>query len=52
MSTKKFENSSIEMEAILQEEVLGYLGLSMDGTPYVVPLNYAYMDGRSFSTAQ
>jgi nitroimidazol reductase NimA-like FMN-containing flavoprotein (pyridoxamine 5'-phosphate oxidase superfamily) len=46
MSTKKFENSSIEMEEILQEEVLGYLGLSMNGTPYVVPLNYAYIDGK------
>jgi nitroimidazol reductase NimA-like FMN-containing flavoprotein (pyridoxamine 5'-phosphate oxidase superfamily) len=34
------------MEGLLDQEVLGYLGLSMDGKPYVVPLNYAYVDGK------
>jgi nitroimidazol reductase NimA-like FMN-containing flavoprotein (pyridoxamine 5'-phosphate oxidase superfamily) len=34
------------MEKILHEEVLGYLGLSLDDTPYVVPLNYAYTEGK------
>jgi nitroimidazol reductase NimA-like FMN-containing flavoprotein (pyridoxamine 5'-phosphate oxidase superfamily) len=34
------------MEAILQEETIGYLGLSQAGQPYVVPLNYGYVDGR------
>jgi len=43
---KKFIESRDEMEGILREETLGYLGLSMDGIPYVVPLNYGYVDGK------
>jgi nitroimidazol reductase NimA-like FMN-containing flavoprotein (pyridoxamine 5'-phosphate oxidase superfamily) len=35
-----------EMERILQEETIGYLGLSMAGRPYVVPLNYGYVEGK------
>jgi len=35
-----------EMEQFLHEETIGYLGLSVDGAPYVVPLNYAYDAGR------
>jgi nitroimidazol reductase NimA-like FMN-containing flavoprotein (pyridoxamine 5'-phosphate oxidase superfamily) len=34
-----------EAEAFLRQEVWGCLGLSMDGKPYVVPINYAYVDG-------
>jgi nitroimidazol reductase NimA-like FMN-containing flavoprotein (pyridoxamine 5'-phosphate oxidase superfamily) len=34
------------MEDLLREETIGYLGLSADGQPYVVPLNYAYLDGK------
>ena len=34
------------MEKILGEETIGYLGLSMDGESYVVPLNYAYVEGK------
>ena len=34
------------MESILREERWGCLGLSMEGQPYVVPLNYAYVDGK------
>jgi nitroimidazol reductase NimA-like FMN-containing flavoprotein (pyridoxamine 5'-phosphate oxidase superfamily) len=34
-----------QMEAILRMEKWGCLGLSMDGRPYVVPVNYAYVDG-------
>ena len=34
------------MEQILREETVGYLGLSMDGMPYVVPLNYGYVEGK------
>jgi nitroimidazol reductase NimA-like FMN-containing flavoprotein (pyridoxamine 5'-phosphate oxidase superfamily) len=41
-----FVESREEMEAILQESALGFLGMSMDGRPYVVPLNYAYVDGK------
>lgn len=36
----------VEMEAILREQDLGYLGLEQEGRPYVAPLNYAYTDGR------
>ena len=35
-----------EMEQLLREETIGYLGLSVDDVPYVVPLNYAYAGGR------
>ena len=35
-----------EMEDILQKIPFGFLGMAMDETPYVVPLNYAYVDGK------
>jgi nitroimidazol reductase NimA-like FMN-containing flavoprotein (pyridoxamine 5'-phosphate oxidase superfamily) len=35
-----------EMENLLRRESLGYLGLSAGNVPYVVPLNYAYADGK------
>jgi nitroimidazol reductase NimA-like FMN-containing flavoprotein (pyridoxamine 5'-phosphate oxidase superfamily) len=34
------------MEEILKREVIGYLGLLDSGRPYVVPLNYGYINGR------
>jgi len=46
MASREFVESREEMEKLLREEVIGYLGLSMDGKPYVVPLNYAYVDGK------
>jgi len=46
MQSKEFLQSRQEMEEILLEETIGYLGLSMDGKPYVVPLNYAYVEGK------
>jgi nitroimidazol reductase NimA-like FMN-containing flavoprotein (pyridoxamine 5'-phosphate oxidase superfamily) len=46
MGGPAFIDSREEMEQILREEVLGYLGLSADGQPYVVPLNYAYQAGK------
>jgi hypothetical protein len=46
MEGPDFINSRAEMEQFLNEEVLGYLGLCSDGQPYVVPLNYAYVDGK------
>ena len=46
MPSKKFNKSREEMERILYEETMGYLGLSMDGMPYVVPLNYGYVEGK------
>jgi nitroimidazol reductase NimA-like FMN-containing flavoprotein (pyridoxamine 5'-phosphate oxidase superfamily) len=46
MAIREFVESREEMEEILMRETVGYLGLSRDGQPYVVPLNYAYVEGR------
>ncbi len=46
MPAIEFEESRIEMEQILHEETLGFLGLSRNGEPYVVPINFAYAEGR------
>ena len=46
MAAREFKVSRTEMEQILREETIGYLGLSVDGQAYVVPLNYGYVDGR------
>ena len=46
MKTKDFQESCEEMEKILREATIGYLGLCLDDTPYVVPLNYAYVEGK------
>ncbi|OGP92659.1 MAG: hypothetical protein A2156_04715 [Deltaproteobacteria bacterium RBG_16_48_10] len=48
MEEQGFIDSREEMEKLLQEEELGYLGLSRDGHPYVLPLNYHYRDGKIF----
>ncbi|MBI5117547.1 pyridoxamine 5'-phosphate oxidase family protein [Candidatus Poribacteria bacterium] len=37
-----------EMEDILNKAAVGRLGLIADGEPYVVPLNFAYSDGRIY----
>ncbi|MDQ7840598.1 MAG: pyridoxamine 5'-phosphate oxidase family protein [bacterium] len=46
MAVREFEESREEIERILQEQTVGFLGLSLDGQPYVVPLNYAYVSGK------
>lgn len=46
MASRAFVPSRTEMEQILREETIGYLGLSVDGQPYVVPLNYCYLEGK------
>lgn len=46
MTSREFLESREEMERILREETFGYLGLSVDDKPYVVPLNYGYVDGK------
>jgi uncharacterized protein len=46
MPLPEFIESREEMERILGEEVLGYLGVVDGDKPYVVPLNYAYSDGK------
>jgi hypothetical protein len=35
-----------EVEAVLREAEVGRLGTCVDGRPYVVPLSFAYCDGR------
>jgi uncharacterized protein len=49
MAKREFVESRVEIEEILKEETTGYLGLSKDGQPYVVPLNYVYVDGKILS---
>jgi nitroimidazol reductase NimA-like FMN-containing flavoprotein (pyridoxamine 5'-phosphate oxidase superfamily) len=44
--SKTFIESREEMERILHEETIGWLGLSLGGKPYVVPLNFGYVEGR------
>ena len=46
MAERSFIESRQEMEQILAQEGLGFLGLTGPDGPYVVPLNYAYADGR------
>ncbi len=46
MEEQGFIESREEMEKMLREEDIGYLALSLDGKPYVVPLNYHYVDGK------
>jgi nitroimidazol reductase NimA-like FMN-containing flavoprotein (pyridoxamine 5'-phosphate oxidase superfamily) len=43
---RKYVESRVEMEKLLAEERLGYLGMSMNDVPYVVPVTYGYKDGR------
>ncbi len=45
MPSRKYQESREEIEKILREEIAGYLGLSLAGKPYVVPLNYGYVEG-------
>jgi nitroimidazol reductase NimA-like FMN-containing flavoprotein (pyridoxamine 5'-phosphate oxidase superfamily) len=45
VTVREFQASREEMESILREETIGFLGLSVEGAPYVVPLNYGYVDG-------
>jgi nitroimidazol reductase NimA-like FMN-containing flavoprotein (pyridoxamine 5'-phosphate oxidase superfamily) len=46
LKLKTFYESITEMESILHRETFRFLGLSVDGVPYVVPLNYGYIKGR------
>jgi uncharacterized protein len=36
----------VVIEEILRENQVGRLGTSVDGRPYIVPMNYAYVQGR------
>jgi nitroimidazol reductase NimA-like FMN-containing flavoprotein (pyridoxamine 5'-phosphate oxidase superfamily) len=47
MAEPAFLEGKVEMEAILRREAWGCLGVcAPDGRPYVVPVNYAYVDGK------
>ena len=46
MQEQEFIESRDEMEKLLKEEAVGYLGLCLKDEPYVVPLNYCYFDGK------
>lgn len=46
MADREWIESRDEMERILRQETIGYLGLSNDGDAYIVPLNYGYVEGR------
>ncbi len=43
---KEFIDSTKEMEKLLVEERVGYLGVSIENSPYVIPLTYGYSDGK------
>jgi uncharacterized protein len=43
---KDFVESRDEMEAILREISFGFLGMAMGDEPYVIPINYAYTNGK------
>ncbi len=45
MEEEHSEQELDAMESILREETIGYLGLSFEENPYVVPLNYLYAAG-------
>src|SRR5512136_2795322 len=43
---RKLIESAEEMEKLLTEERVGYLGVSHHNVPYVVPLTYGYCEGK------
>jgi nitroimidazol reductase NimA-like FMN-containing flavoprotein (pyridoxamine 5'-phosphate oxidase superfamily) len=46
MSQIKIKQSIAEIVKILQKETMGFLGLSKNGMPYVVPMTYGYSNGK------
>jgi len=44
--SKKLIESKEEIEKILRKGTMGFLGMSKDDRPYVIPMTYAYDDGR------
>ena len=43
---RKFVESRKEMEKLLVEKRVGYLGMSNNDKPYVIPMTYGYIEGR------
>jgi hypothetical protein len=46
MSEQQQSLTLAEMETVLRVQRFGFLGLTAEDQPYVVPLNYGYVDGR------
>jgi nitroimidazol reductase NimA-like FMN-containing flavoprotein (pyridoxamine 5'-phosphate oxidase superfamily) len=44
--SRKFIEAREQMKELLTGERVGYLGMSADGKPYVIPLTYGYADGK------
>lgn len=45
---KKWIQEKAEIEKILNEIEFGFLGLSDNGKPYVIPMSYAYQDNKIY----
>lgn len=45
---KKWMKEKAEMEKVLNEMDYGFLGLSDQGQPYVIPFSYAYQDHKIY----
>lgn len=45
---KKWMREKAEMEKLLDELEFGYLGLSRDGKPYVIPISFAYKEDKIY----
>jgi len=43
---RNFIDSTEDMEKLLREETVGYLGLAENDRPYVVPITYGYSEKR------
>lgn len=48
MSPEVGKLSETEIEAVLNEQEVGYLALTKEGQPYLVPLNYLYSGGKIY----
>ncbi len=46
MKNRQFINSRDEIDNLLKSEIIGFLGLSWNDEPYIVPVNYAYVGGK------
>jgi nitroimidazol reductase NimA-like FMN-containing flavoprotein (pyridoxamine 5'-phosphate oxidase superfamily) len=43
---REFVESRKEMEKLLADERVGYLGMSVGDKPYVIPMTYGYAEGK------
>ena len=46
VSLREFHESRVEIEKLLSEENLGFLGMSMNNIPYTIPITYGYHNGK------